>query len=32
MSSLKKYDLLICDEWSYIPLETKGAELLFQVI
>lgn len=32
MSSLKKYDLLICDEWGYIPLETKGAELLFQVI
>ncbi|WP_426709739.1 ATP-binding protein [Cetobacterium sp. SF1] len=23
---------LICDEWSYILLETKGAELLFQVI
>lgn len=32
MSSLRKYDLIICDEWGYIPLETKGAELLFQVI
>ncbi len=32
MSSLSKYDLLICDEWGYIPLAMKGAELLFQVI
>lgn len=31
-NSLHKYDLLICDEWGYIPVSLKGAELLFQVI
>jgi len=37
--SLKKYfrqiqkcDLLICDEWGYVPFEKEGAQLLFQVI
>lgn len=31
-NSLNKYDLLICDEWGYIPISLRGAELLFQVI
>lgn len=25
-------DLLICDEWGYIPFENEGSQLLFQVI
>jgi len=29
---LSKLDLLICDEWGYVPLEREGAQLLFQVI
>ena len=31
-NSLNKYDLLICNEWGYIPISLRGAELLFQVI
>ena len=31
-NSLNKYDMLICDEWGYIPISLKGSELLFQVI
>lgn len=31
-NSLNKYDLIICDEWGYIPISLKGSELLFQVI
>lgn len=31
-NNLNKYDLLICDEWGYIPISLRGAELLFQVI
>ena len=29
---IEKLDLLICDEWGYIPLDKEGAQLLFQVI
>lgn len=29
---LQRMDLLICDEWGYIPLDREGAQLLFQVI
>ena len=32
MKSLEKCDLLICDEWGYVPLDSNGAKLLFQVI
>lgn len=32
MKKLEKIDLLICDEWGYIPFDTQGAQLLFQVI
>jgi DNA replication protein DnaC len=32
LTKLAKFDLLICDEWGYIPLDTQGAQLLFQVI
>lgn len=32
MKSLEKCDLLICDEWGYVPVDTDGAKLLFQVI
>jgi DNA replication protein DnaC len=29
---IEKCDLLICDEWGYVPFEKNGAQLLFQVI
>jgi len=29
---LSKLDLLICDEWGYIPFDAEGCQLLFQVI
>lgn len=29
---IEKLDLLICDEWGYIPLDDEGAQLLFQII
>jgi len=29
---LEKCDLLICDEWGYVPIDTNGAKLLFSVI
>jgi DNA replication protein DnaC len=29
---LQKCDLLICDEWGYIPFEKEGSQLLFQVV
>lgn len=32
LKQLEKLDLLICDEWGYIPLDRQGAQLLFQVI
>ena len=32
MKTLDKCDLLICDEWGYIPLDITGTKLLFQVI
>jgi len=27
-----KLDLLICDEWGYVPLDSDGTKLLFQVV
>jgi len=32
MRQLNTLDLLVCDEWGYIPFEREGAQLLFQVI
>ncbi len=32
LKNIEKIDLLICDEWGYIPLNREGAQLLFQVI
>ena len=32
MKQLRKTDLLICDEWGYVPFEKDGSQLLFQVI
>lgn len=32
MKQIEKTDLLICDEWGYIPFEKEGSQLLFQVI
>lgn len=32
MKRISKIDLLICDEWGYIPFEKEGSQLLFQVI
>jgi DNA replication protein DnaC len=32
IKQIEKTDLLICDEWGYIPFEKDGSQLLFQVI
>jgi DNA replication protein DnaC len=32
MKQFEKLDLLICDEWGYVPLDSDGTKLLFQVI
>jgi len=32
MRQFDKFDLLICDEWGYVPIDSDGAKLLFQVI
>lgn len=32
MKQLSKVDLLICDEWGYVPLDRDGSKLLFQII
>lgn len=32
MKQIKKSDLLILDEWGYVPLDRDGARLLFEVI
>ena len=32
MKTLEKCDLLICDEWGYVPVDIAGTKLLFQVI
>jgi len=32
MKQFDKMDLLICDEWGYVPVDSDGSKLLFQVI
>ena len=32
LTTLRKLDLLICDEWGYVPMDRTAAQLLFQVI
>jgi len=32
LKQFDKLDLVICDEWGYVPLEREGAQLLFQII
>lgn len=32
LKKLKNLDLLICDEWGYVPLSREGSQLLFEVI
>jgi DNA replication protein DnaC len=32
LKRIEKTDLLICDEWGYIPFEREGSQLLFGVI
>lgn len=32
LKQIEKIDLLICDEWGYIPIDIDGAKLLYQVI
>ncbi len=32
LRKLERLDLLICDEWGYIPFNREGVKLLFQVI
>jgi DNA replication protein DnaC len=32
MKQFDKLDLLICDEWGYVPMDSEGTKLLFQVV
>jgi DNA replication protein DnaC len=32
MRQFDKLDLLICDEWGYVPIDSDGSKMLFQVI
>lgn len=32
MKQIEKADLLICDEWGYVPLDRIGAQLLFEIV
>lgn len=32
LKQLDKVELLICDEWGFIPFEKEGSQLLFQVV
>lgn len=32
LKQIEKINLLICDEWGYIPIDVEGAKLLYQVI
>ena len=32
MKQFEKLDLLICYEWGYVPIDSDGAKLLFQVV
>jgi DNA replication protein DnaC len=32
LKNINSADLIICDEWGYIPIHEQGAQLLFQVI
>jgi len=32
MKQFEKLDLLICDEWGYVPIDSNGAKLLFQIV
>ena len=32
MRKFEKLDLLICDEWGYVPIDSDGSKLLFQVV
>lgn len=32
MKKIEKAQLVICDEWGYVPLDRTGAQLLFEVI
>jgi DNA replication protein DnaC len=32
MKQFEKLDLLICDEWGYVPIDSEGSKLLFGII
>lgn len=32
MKNIERCDLFICDEWGYVPVDSVGSKLLFQVI
>ena len=32
LKTIERLDMLICDEWGYVPVSCDGAQLLFQVI
>jgi DNA replication protein DnaC len=32
MRQFERLDLLICDEWGYVPIDSDGSKLLFQIV
>jgi len=32
LKQIEKVEILVCDEWGYIPIDVEGAKLLYQVI
>ncbi|GHV10976.1 hypothetical protein FACS1894219_01360 [Clostridia bacterium] len=32
MKQFYKLDLLICDEWGYVPIDSDGSKLLFTIV
>jgi DNA replication protein DnaC len=32
MKQFEKLDLLICDEWGYVPIDSDGSKLLFNIV
>ena len=32
MKQFERLDLLICDEWGYVPIDSDGSKLLFQIV
>jgi DNA replication protein DnaC len=32
MRQFERLDLLVCDEWGYVPIDSDGSKLLFQIV